>query len=149
MAIRLDPVGGYEDLKQYLGQTLEVVCYGDLEDPDNIAIECEATQEVILDFDKPEETETQQEAPVPPKIRILKEVESELDVIQYYERGQLISWKQLRDFLNSLPEDSEALDSPISVYLKTVDEHVDVYAIAKESEDSVLSEGELCLCIDY
>jgi hypothetical protein len=46
----------YEDLRRHIGHKIVCVCYGEKgKDPDNVAIECEDCNEVLLDFDRPEE----------------------------------------------------------------------------------------------
>jgi hypothetical protein len=42
----------YEDLKAHIGHKICIVWYGNREEPDNIAVECETCNEVLLDFDK-------------------------------------------------------------------------------------------------
>lgn len=46
-------VHSYNDLKAHWGHTIQLVCYGDVDDPDNVAIECITCNEVLVDFDKP------------------------------------------------------------------------------------------------
>lgn len=36
-------------LKEHLGHSVEIVCYGDHDDPDDICLECKDCNEVILD----------------------------------------------------------------------------------------------------
>lgn len=52
MSINLD--NGYNELRPYIGKTLQVVCYREEgQEPANVSMECEETGEVILSFDKP------------------------------------------------------------------------------------------------
>jgi hypothetical protein len=44
----------YKDLKHHIGHDIVIVGYGDENEPENIAIECESCGEVIADFDAPE-----------------------------------------------------------------------------------------------
>ena len=49
----------YRDLRVHIGHKIACVCYGCKgEDPENIAIECETCNEVLLDFNRPEELST-------------------------------------------------------------------------------------------
>lgn len=41
----------YRDLITHVGHKIVVVTYGDPDDPDNVAVECEDCCEVLLDFD--------------------------------------------------------------------------------------------------
>lgn len=57
MGIRLDDVGGFEDLMEHNNHTITVVTYGR---PDNlqskivnVALECLDCNEVLLDFNRP------------------------------------------------------------------------------------------------
>lgn len=52
MGIRLNDYG-YFDLKEHYGHTVRVVGYGDVDEPANIALECEDCSEVIVSFDQP------------------------------------------------------------------------------------------------
>ena len=47
-------IKGYEDLKKHIGHDIELAYYGELPEPDNIAIECLTCMEVLIDFDHPE-----------------------------------------------------------------------------------------------
>ena len=53
MGIRLDNVGGFEDLKEHIGHNIVVVGYGPEDSPVNVAIECWDCQCVLVDFDEP------------------------------------------------------------------------------------------------
>jgi len=44
----------YEDLKKHIGHKIVCVGYGDLDNPANVAIECETCSEVILSYDSPQ-----------------------------------------------------------------------------------------------
>jgi len=56
MGIRLDPRGGYADLREHVGHEIECVTYGDvLSPPVNVALECRTCEMVLLDFDRPGE----------------------------------------------------------------------------------------------
>ncbi len=48
-------VNNFEELKRHYGHTIELVLYGEKDNPSNIAIECVDCNEVILDFNKDEE----------------------------------------------------------------------------------------------
>ena len=53
MGIDLSENGqGYEDLKNHIGHEIVCVAYGKIDDPVNMAIECETCNEVLVDFDK-------------------------------------------------------------------------------------------------
>lgn len=45
----------YADLKRHIGHKVVVSCYGDRDDPQNVAVECETCYEIIMDFDKEEQ----------------------------------------------------------------------------------------------
>lgn len=57
MAIDLE--NGYRDLKLHVGHKIFVATYGG---GDNIAIECMTCGEVLLDFNKPEEQNPEEES---------------------------------------------------------------------------------------
>lgn len=44
----------YQDLKRHQGHKIVCVGYGDVDQPDNVAIECESCGEVLLDYDNPD-----------------------------------------------------------------------------------------------
>lgn len=46
----------YNDLRFHIGHTVVVVGYGDPDNPDNVAVECEDCCEVLLDFNREEDT---------------------------------------------------------------------------------------------
>jgi hypothetical protein len=48
----------YSDLRNHVGHKIECVTYGDPNDPENVAVECTTCNEVLMDFDKPEQSET-------------------------------------------------------------------------------------------
>ena len=48
-------VFAFEELKIHIGHKIVCVSYGEEDDPENVAIECEDCNEVLLDFDKQEE----------------------------------------------------------------------------------------------
>ena len=39
----------WEELKKHIGHDVEIVCYGDKENPQNISLECNDCSEVIID----------------------------------------------------------------------------------------------------
>ena len=39
----------WEKLKKHIGHSVEIVCYGDEENPQNISLECNDCGEVIID----------------------------------------------------------------------------------------------------
>lgn len=45
----------YSELRQHIGHNIEVVAYGDPDEPANVAIECITCNEVLMDYDAPEE----------------------------------------------------------------------------------------------
>jgi hypothetical protein len=47
----------YYDLLEHFGHKIEVVVYGDVENPVNVAVECITCNQVLFDFDKPESEE--------------------------------------------------------------------------------------------
>ena len=49
-----DPKACYEELKRHIGHRIVVSAYGEIDDPVNVAIECEDCAEVILDFNHPD-----------------------------------------------------------------------------------------------
>jgi len=55
MSIRLDPKGGFEDLRRHIGHKIVCVMYGD--DAENVSLECEDCYEVLISFDNPESKE--------------------------------------------------------------------------------------------
>lgn len=56
MSIDLSEKGnGFKDLLEHRGHRIDVVSYGDYEDPDNVAIECESCGEVLLSINAPED----------------------------------------------------------------------------------------------
>lgn len=54
-------VDSYEELKAHFGHHIVCVCYGSVDDPANVALECEDCGEVLLDFDRPPDREQQAE----------------------------------------------------------------------------------------
>lgn len=46
-------VNGYTDLLEHTGHEIKCVRYGDPDNPENVAIECETCSEVLLDYDRP------------------------------------------------------------------------------------------------
>lgn len=50
-------VANYNELKVHRGHKIVCVGYGDIEQPANIAIECETCGEVLLDYDESEAEE--------------------------------------------------------------------------------------------
>jgi len=48
-----DPKACFEELKYHIGHSIVCVPYGDIDDPHNVAIECEDCGEVLLDFNNP------------------------------------------------------------------------------------------------
>lgn len=48
-------VHSYSDLRQHIGHNLEVIAKGDPDCPENVAIECITCNEVLLDYNAPEE----------------------------------------------------------------------------------------------
>jgi predicted dithiol-disulfide oxidoreductase (DUF899 family) len=45
----------YESLLEHFGHKIEVVVYGDLMKPTNVAVECETCNQVLFDFDRPDD----------------------------------------------------------------------------------------------
>ena len=43
----------YAELFRHRGHKIVCVSYGQYNDPDNVAVECETCSEVLLDFDRP------------------------------------------------------------------------------------------------
>jgi hypothetical protein len=43
----------FEDLKRHTGHKVVVACYGDKDNPHNVAVECETCYEILMDFDNP------------------------------------------------------------------------------------------------
>lgn len=54
-----DAVAQFNALKQHWGHELVIVSYGDLRQPDNMALECETCHEVLFDVDAPEIAEAE------------------------------------------------------------------------------------------
>jgi hypothetical protein len=48
-------VDNYEDLKRHIGHRIVCSAYGNINDPANVAIECETCFEIIISFDKDDE----------------------------------------------------------------------------------------------
>lgn len=47
----------YSDLRNHIGHKIECVAYGDPNDPENIAVECTDCNEVLMDFDRPDQAD--------------------------------------------------------------------------------------------
>jgi len=47
-------VSSFEELRAHIGHEIVCVRYGDEEDADNVAVECETCGEVLFDFDAPD-----------------------------------------------------------------------------------------------
>jgi len=44
----------YKELKRHIGHRIVCVWYGNKENPENVAVECEDCCEVLMDYDKEE-----------------------------------------------------------------------------------------------